>query len=90
MEDDTCLDDDEVIDKASLGFIDSSSLDEEFDKVDFNEDDGQSTFEEDVSDCLEETVSDEPESMSLEIDVFNEDGFGEHFAEQLAKAVDGI
>ena len=76
---------DEVIDKASLGFIDDSTLQDESD--DFYTEDEESTLKEDVSDCIEQEAIDEEPMAFIEVEVYNEDGFGEHFAKEVSRNV---
>ena len=78
---------DEVIDKASLGFIDDADANE---ADDFYAENDADTFEEDVSDCVETEQTDIDESVDtgyIVIEVFNEDGYGEHFIDELTQAV---
>ena len=80
---------DEVIDPASMGFIDSST--DESDSFYAEEDEEQrDPFSEDVSDCLEQEVVEAEQQATIEVEVYNEDGFGEHFAEEVAKNVPGV
>ena len=85
---------DEIIDPASLGFIDSEQFDatDESDAFYNEDDDGASALEEDVSDCVEQEDSvDEAEGQgSIEVEVYNEDGFGKHFASEVMKNVPGV
>ena len=78
---------DEVIDKVSLGFIDDADIQDEAD--DFYSED-EDTFNEDVSDCLEKEVVEAEQLASIEVEVYNEDGFGEHFIEEVKAYVPGI
>ena len=82
---------DEIIDPASMGFIDSEQIDttDESDPF-YNEDDGN--LEEDVSNCVEQKeLFDEAEGQgTIEVEVFNDDGFGEHFASEVMKHVPGV
>jgi hypothetical protein len=78
---------DEMIDKASLGFIDDADANE---ADEFYMEDDTDTFEEDVSDCIEsdaEEVDESTNAGSIVIEVFNDDGFGEHFIDELKRAV---
>lgn len=77
---------DEVIDKTALGFIDELDTNE---ADEFYMEDDKDTFEEDVSDCLEADMPlDDSKSLgSIQIEVFNEDGYGEYFIEELEHAV---
>lgn len=80
---------DEVIDPASMGFIDSST--DESDSFYAEEDEEQrDPFSEDVSDCLEKEVVEAEQQATIEVEVYNEDGFGEHFAEEVSKNVPGV
>ena len=79
---------DEVIDKASLGFIDDADVQDESDEF-YAEDEEKDTFEEDVSDCVEKEVVEAEQQAAIEIAVFNEDGFGEHFAQEVMRVVPG-
>lgn len=80
---------DEVIDKASLGFIDDADQQDESDDF-YAEDEGISALEEDVSDCIEQEIVDEEPTASIEVEVYNEDGFGEHFAKEVSRNVPGV
>ena len=82
----------EIIDPASLGFIDDSS---EYDESDgfYSEDEQKDPYEEDVSDCIDDGKGciDETEDFgTLTIQVYNEDGFGEHFVQDIMKSIPGI
>jgi hypothetical protein len=69
---------DEVIDKASLGFIDDTDANEA-DSF-YAEDEEKDTFEEDVSDCIEtEQIEEAADVLNLTVDVYNEDGYGKYF-----------
>lgn len=85
---------DEIIDPASMGFVDSEDVEASESDAFYNEedDDGTNTLEEDVSDCLEqEDPIDEAEGQgSIEVEVYNEDGFGKHFAAEVMKNVPGV
>lgn len=50
---------DEVIDKASLGFIDDNDMQDEADDF-YAECDEEDAFNEDVSDCVEQEIVDTP------------------------------
>lgn len=80
---------DEVIDKASLGFIDDSDIKDEADEF-YAEDDQNDTFEEDVSDYIEQETVDEEPKASIEVAVYNEDGFGEQFAKEVSRNIPGV
>ncbi len=82
------LDDDEVIDPAALGFIDDDEAQSESDEFYAEGDD--SSFDEDISGCLEQEVPDEEPMASLEVEVYNEDGFGEHFAREVSRNIPGV
>lgn len=71
----------------SLGFIDDADIQDEAD--DFYSED-EDTFNEDVSDCLEKEVVEAEQLASIEVEVYNEDGFGEHFIEEVKAYVPGI
>ena len=80
---------DEIIDPASMGFVDSEVAGES--DAFYNEDDYSERLKEDVSDCIEkEPVEEAEENGSIEVDVYNEDGFGEHFASEVMKNVPGV
>ena len=83
---------DEIISPASVGFVDSEDITDESDAF-YNEDFREINFDEDVSDCIKEEKDefDEAEdSASIEVDVYNEDGYGAHFASEVMKNVPGI
>ena len=68
---------DEMIDKASLGFIDDADANE---ADEFYMEDDHDTFEEDVSDCVEtEQIEEAADVLNLTVDVYNEDGYGKYF-----------
>lgn len=79
---------DEVIDKASMGFIDDNCQDESDDF--YAEDDAEDAFEEDVSDCVEQEVEEAEQIASIDVNVYNEDGYGEHFAQDVMKNIPGV
>lgn len=80
---------DEVIDKASLGFIDDTEANEA-DSF-YAEDEEKDTFEEDVSDCIEtEQIEEAADVLNLTVDVYNEDGYGKYFIQDLKKHVPTI
>lgn len=83
---------DEIIDPASMGFVDSEQVDIADESDDFyNEDFEEVRLNEDVSDCLETKPVEEAEGQAtIEVDVYNEDGFGEHFASEVMKNVPGV
>ena len=77
---------DEVIDKSSLGFIDDTDANEA-DSF-YAEDEEKDTFEEDVSDCIEtEQIEEAADVLNLTVDVYNEDGYGKYFIQDLTKHV---
>lgn len=80
---------DEVIDKTALGFIDELDTNE---ADEFYMENDKDTFEEDVSDCLETDMplDDSKSTGSIQIEVFNEDGYGEYFIEELEHAVPDV
>ena len=80
---------DEVIDKESLGFIDDADKQDESDSF-YSEEEQKDTFEEDVSDCLEQEIVDPEQQASIEVDVFNEDGFGKFFTKEVNRNVPGV
>lgn len=93
----TELEDDEVIDPVAMGFfVDADAAGEVKGESDpfYMEDDleaAEKAFEEDVTDCAEQEEVEEAEGLaSIQVDVFNEDGFGEHFAQEVMKAVPGV
>ena len=88
-EEDAELDDDEVIDPATMGFIDDADSQDESDAF-YSEDEEKDTFEEDVSDCQETEVEEAEEQGSIEIEVYNEDGFGKWFVQDVMKNVPGV
>lgn len=83
---------DEIIDPATMGFIDSEQLDAQLESDPFYSESEVDTFNEDVSGCVEKQQPvDEAEGYgSIEVDVYNEDGFGEHFASEVMKNVPGV
>ena len=46
--------------------------------------------EEDVSDCFEQEVAESPVGASIEVDVYNEDGFGKYFVKKLMQRIPEI
>ena len=85
----------EIIDPATLGFIDDSAeCGESDDFYSENEETEQTDpLDEDVSDCLDDGKGciDETEGFgTLTISVYNEDGFGEQFVKDIMKAIPGI
>lgn len=81
---------DEIIDPASVGFIDDSNGQDESDDF-YNEDFEETRLNESIEDCLETEPVEEAEGLaSIEVDVYNEDGFGEHFASEVMKNVPGV
>ena len=80
---------DEVIDKESLGFIDDADACEESDDF-YSEDDQQDTFEEDVSDCMQQENDDPVQTASLEVEVYNDDDFGKFFTKEVNRNVPGV
>ena len=82
-------DDGDVIDKASLGFIDDNDTQDESDDF-YAEAEEKDTFEEDVSDCVEQEVCESAPTASIEVEVYNEDGFGEHFAKDLMQMLANV
>ena len=87
MQEDDAVED-EIIDKSELGFIDDN--DQQVESDEFYSEDDEDTFEEDVSDCLVKDLNEAEEQATIEIEVYNEDGFGEHFAQEVAKVVPGV
>ena len=79
---------DEVIDKASMGFIDDDDQQDESDE--FYAEDDDAIFEEDVSDCMEQEVEEAENLGSIEVEVYNEDGFGNQFAQDVSTNVPGV
>ena len=80
---------DEVIDKKSLGFIDDTDMQDESDAF-YSEDEEKDSLEEDVSDCLQQEAAEVEQQGSIEVEVYNEDGFGEHFAQEVNKNIQGV
>lgn len=80
---------DEVIDKESLGFIDDADKQDESDSF-YSEEEQIDTFEEDVSDCLEQETVDPEQQASIEVEVYNEDDFGKFFTEEVNRNVPGV
>lgn len=82
---------DEIIDPASMGFVDSEKIADESDDF-YNEDFREINFDEDVSDCIKEkdTFDEAEDNASIEVDVYNEDGYGDHFASEVMKNVPGV
>lgn len=74
-----------MIDKKSMGFIDDCDLQQDESDDFYDEDD--SGLEEDVSDCVEQEVIDAPDSGAVEVEVYNEDGYGKFFTKELMKQV---
>ena len=80
---------DEVIDKESLGFIDDADKQDESDSF-YSEEEQIDTFEEDVSDCMEQEIVDPEQQASIEVEVYNEDDFGKFFAKEVNRNVPGV
>ena len=82
---------DEIISPASMGFVDSENIADESDDF-YNEDFREINFDEDVSDCIKEkdTFDEAENNASIEVDVYNEDGYGAHFASEVMKNVPGV
>ena len=82
---------DEIISPASMGFVDSENIADESDDF-YNEDFREINFDEDVSDCIKEkdTFDEAEDNASIEVDVYNEDGYGDHFASEVMKNVPGV
>lgn len=81
---------DEIISPASMGFVDSEEVAAESDDF-YNEGFKEVKLDEDVTDCLEtEPVDEAEDNASIEVDVYNEDGYGEHFASEVMKNVPGV
>ena len=80
---------DEVIDKESLGFIDDADKQDESDSF-YSEEEQIDTFEEDVSDCLEQETVDPEQQASIEVEVYNEDDFGKFFTKEVNRNVPGV
>ena len=83
---------DEIIDPASMGFVDSESIDASNESDEFYNEDDDNHLNENIDDCLEkESPIDEADNQgSIEVDVYNEDGFGQHFASEVMKHVPGV
>ena len=81
---------DEIISPASMGFVDSEDVAQESD--DFYNEEENDHLNENIDDCLEqEEPIDESEGQgSIEVDVYNEDGYGAHFASEVMKNVPGV
>lgn len=43
-----------------------------------------------MSDCIEQEVVEEEPKASIEVAVYNEDGFGEQFAKEVSKNIPGV
>ena len=82
---------DEIIDPASMGFVDSEDIEcSEADDFYNEEDKAAAQLNESIQDCLEKNPVEEAEDQgSIEVDVYNEDGFGEHFASEVMKFAPG-
>ncbi len=80
---------DEIIDKESLGFIDDNDQCGESDDF-YQEDDQKDTFEEDISDCMQKESNDPQPMAAIDVEVYNEDGFGEYFADKVGKQIPGV
>ena len=66
---------DEIIDPSSMGFIDDTDMQDESDDFYAEDEDTKDTFEEDVSDCIDDGKGciDEAEDLAtLTIEVYNE------------------
>lgn len=91
----TELDEYEVVNPAEMGFsMDGGGrgMTGEADLF-YMEDDleeAEKAFAEDVTDCAEQEIEEAEGLASIQVDVFNEDGFGEHFAQEVMKAVPGV
>lgn len=81
---------DEVIDKRALGFIDDTDLQDESDELYPEDEDGEDAFNEDVSDCLQTEDADPEQTASIKVEVYNEDGFGKHFAQEVNRNIPGV
>ena len=84
---------DEIISPASMGFVDSEDIANEADSF-YAEDEEEyvKRLNESVEDYIreEEPVDEAEDNASIEVDVYNEDGYGEHFASEVMKNVPGI
>lgn len=78
-----------MIDKESLGFIDDADKQDESDSF-YSEEEQTDTFEEDVSDCMEQEIVDPEQQASIEVEVYNEDGFGKFFTKEVNRNVPGV
>lgn len=80
---------DEIISPAAMGFIDS-----EYDEADDSGccDENEDSLDEAIDDCLpQDNTIDEAEGQgSIEVDVYNEDGYGRHFASEVMKNIPGV
>lgn len=89
----TELDEYEVVNPAEMGFsMDGAGMTGEADPF-YMEDDleeAEKAFAEDVTDCAEQEVEEAEGLASIQVDVFNEDGFGAHFAQEVMKTVPGV
>ena len=56
----------------------------------YSEDEEKDSLEEDVSDCLQQEAAEVEQQGSIEVEVYNEDGFGEHFAQEVNKNIQGV
>ena len=84
---------DEIIDPSSMGFIDDTDMQDESDAFYAENEESKDIFAEDVSDCMDDGKGciDESEGLAtLTIEVYNEDGFGEHFTQEVMKNVPGV
>ena len=83
---------DEIIDPASLGFVDSEQIScDEADEFYNEEDRAVAQLNESIDDCLQQAPVEEAEEQAMiEVDVYNEDGFGQHFASEVMKNVPGV
>lgn len=88
-EDDAMLDDDEIIDPKTLGFIDDTDCDE--DNLEEEDDDieAEKALNESVIRFarLPESIDPNDGRASITVEVYNEDGFGKHFAEELMSVI---
>lgn len=79
---------DEVIDRASMGFIDSDDndggcCDEEEQSID-------DELDEDIGYAMQGEIPEDEPVCTLQLDVYNEDGYGKYFAQRLAREVPDV
>lgn len=81
---------DEIIDKSQLGFIDDSDIDDA-EQISNKADQTNeiNPLDEDVSDCIavDDEIDESENQGSITVEVYNEDDYGIHFAEEVVRHV---